>query len=661
VSVRIRFLFILLAVATAVAQTDNSISGSFFGISALGGSFPAPTVGALGHPEFSWAQMEPAAGNFDFSRLDAYVVNAQHHGLVDATNTAAVVFALSAGTPAWAVADQSSCTAGVCTAPPDNPQDWKDYVSALLQHYNGQTQPHIRYYELWNEANSSGSWTGTNAQMVSLAQGAYAVVHADRNSLLLTPSVVGMTQVSWMTAYLKAGGGNYADGGAFHGYIAVASAAPYPMPEDSGCQGCYGSIVTMATAMRNVLDTYGLATKPMLMTEGSWGGANLSSTTQTEWLARYVLLLAGLRISLNLPTAVWYAWGDPGLNWGTLTTPGMQPTVAGLAYRQLYNWLAGATALKPCSSAASGTWTCNFTRPGGYVAQAVWNTQGYISYFPGLSFVQYRDLEGNTKALTAGGFIDVGPEPVLFEGTSAGTGLAPVISLVANAEGEAPAIAPNTWVEVKGINLARVGDARIWQDSDFVRNQLPAQMDGVSVTVSGKAAYIYYVSPTQVNILTPPDAISGNVPVQVTYNGITSPAVNVPAQAVAPSFFVFQGGPYAAATHANGTLLGPAALFPGLSTPASPGDVIVLYGNGFGATDTPVQAGLPVQSGKLPTLPAIQIGGVNAAVLFAGLIGPGQYQFNVQIPASLTRGDQPLVATYQGFSTQPGLLISLFQ
>ena len=40
---------------------------------------------------------------------------------------------------------------------------------------------------------------------------------------------------------------------------------------------------------------------------------------------------------------------------------------------------------------------------------------------------------------------------------------APAISLVANAEGEAHLIAPNTWVEIKGSNLATPGDARIWQ------------------------------------------------------------------------------------------------------------------------------------------------------------------------------------------------------
>src|SRR5947207_11583379 len=81
---------------------------------------------------------------------------------------------------------------------------------------------------------------------------------------------------------------------------------------------------------------------------------------------------------------------------------------------------------------------------------------------------------------------------------------APAISLVANAEGESPSIAPNTWVEIKGSNLAPAGDTRIWQGSDFTSNEMPTRLDGVSVTVNGKPVYAYFITPTQANILTPP-------------------------------------------------------------------------------------------------------------------------------------------------------------
>ena len=643
-----------MAGCTCPAQTGNPIPPSFFGISALGGSYPVPTVGALGHPAFSWDTLETAAGQFDFSLLDAYVNAAAQHGLVDlATNTAEVTFTLSIGTPTWAVNDQSTCNSSVCTVPPDNLQDWKNFIAALVQHYNGVTEPHIHYFEMWNEANNPVYWTGSSAQMLTLAKAAYPIVHQDGHSQLLTPSLVGTTMAAWMTAYLQIGAAPFADGAAFHGYLAALGAAPYPMPEqDTG----WGSITTLSTKLRATLDSWGMAGKPMLETEGGWGVAALDVTTQSAWLARYILLCAGQRALLSLQTVGWFSWSGPG---GNLANANGQPTTAGLAYTQLYNWLVGASISKPCSSVADGTWTCSFTRPGGYVAKAVWNTQGYINYTAGLGYTQYRDLTGKTTAIGADAFIDVGPLPVWIEGTAAGTGYAPVISLIANAEGELPVIAPNMWVEIKGMNLARVGDARIWQGSDFLGNMMPRQMDGVSVTVNGKGAYLYYVSPTQVNILTPPDAMNGNVAVQLVYNGVSSPAIMVRAQAVAPSFFVFGGGPYVAAEHATGKYLGPASLYPGLSTPAKPGEIVVLYGNGFGAVDTPIQAGSLLQSGSLPVVPAIQIGGVDAKVLYAGLIGPGEYQFNVMVPAGLSAGDQPVIATYGGFSTQPGMLISV--
>jgi hypothetical protein len=87
----------------------------------------------------------------------------------------------------------------------------------------------------------------------------------------------------------------------------------------------------------------------------------------------------------------------------------------------------------------------------------------------------------------------------------------PVVSEVANAEGESPAIAPNTWVEIKGVNRVPAG-------------------------------------PTQINVLTPPGAMNGPVQVVVTDGGTVFAAFTVQAQPISPSFFVFDGGPYVAAT-----------------------------------------------------------------------------------------------------------------
>ena len=227
---------------------------------------------------------------------------------------------------------------------------------------------------------------------------------------------------------------------------------------------------------------------------------------------------------------------------------------------------------------------------------------------------------------------------------------APTISLVSNAFGGSQTIAPNTWIQVKGVNLAPAGDTRIWAGSDFVGNQLPTQLDGVSVTVNGKPAYVYYISPTQLNVLTPPDAISGTVAVQVTNGGIQSNVVNSPAQAFSLAFFTFDAT-HITATHLDGSLIGPVTLYPGSSTPAKPGETIVVYANGFGATTVPIVTGALTQSGTLTGMLVVGIGGIPADVPFAGLVAPGEFQFNMVVPSSAPDGDLGISASYDGAFT----------
>lgn len=235
----------------------------------------------------------------------------------------------------------------------------------------------------------------------------------------------------------------------------------------------------------------------------------------------------------------------------------------------------------------------------------------------------------------------------------------PEIVEVANAEGDNPAIAPNTWIAIKGVNLAPTGDSRIWGAADFVGAQMPTALDKVGVTVNGKSAYVYYISPTQINVLTPPDAMSGAVQVVVTNNGAASAGFTAQAQPLSPSFFIFNGGPYVAAVHANGGFVGPTSLYPGTTTPAKPGETLLLYANGFGPTSVPVAAGSTTQSGTLSPMLAIKIGGVTASGTFAGLVAPGEFQFNVTVPASVADGDQTVTATYNGSTTQAGTLLTI--
>lgn len=77
----------------------------------------------------------------------------------------------------------------------------------------------------------------------------------------------------------------------------------------------------------------------------------------------------------------------------------------------------------------------------------------------------------------------------------------------------------------------------------------------------------------------------------VTSGGTAGAAFTAQAQPTSPSFFVFNGGPYVAAVHVHGGLIGPATLYPGSTAPAKPGETVAVYANGFGPTSIPVISG----------------------------------------------------------------------
>ncbi|MBV9401554.1 MAG: hypothetical protein JO062_26500 [Bryobacterales bacterium] len=241
------------------------------------------------------------------------------------------------------------------------------------------------------------------------------------------------------------------------------------------------------------------------------------------------------------------------------------------------------------------------------------------------------------------------------------TPAAPTVGETVNAFGNIRILAANTWVTIKGENLAPAGDIRTWRASDFVNNQMPTSLDGVSVTMNGIPAYVYYISPVQINVLAPPSLSAGVAQIEVNNNGTLSAVASAVVQPYSPTFFVFGAGPYVTAEHGNGSLIGPTSLYPGQSTPAQPNEQIVLFANGFGPTSSPVAGGSSQQSGTLPVNPVITIGGIPAQVDFAGLISPGLYQFNVTVPNNVPNGDNALVATYSGVATQAGVMLTVGQ
>jgi uncharacterized protein (TIGR03118 family) len=215
-------------------------------------------------------------------------------------------------------------------------------------------------------------------------------------------------------------------------------------------------------------------------------------------------------------------------------------------------------------------------------------------------------------------------------------------------------IAPNTWVALKGAALATLPGT--WT---VTGTTLPTTVGGVGVTVNGEAAPVSFVSNMQINFLVPSDISPGPVKIEATNNGLSSAFVSTNVLLTAPSFFTIgvnsaNGHLYAAATHPDGSLIGPSGLISGVTTTgAAPGETIVLYGTGFGATNPPILNGQIVPSAlPLPAWPTVVMDAVEAQVTFAGLVGPGLYQINVVVPPDLTSGDHLITALLGDAETQ---------
>ncbi|MCU0228167.1 MAG: hypothetical protein MUF01_11055, partial [Bryobacterales bacterium] len=222
-------------------------------------------------------------------------------------------------------------------------------------------------------------------------------------------------------------------------------------------------------------------------------------------------------------------------------------------------------------------------------------------------------------------------------------------------------IASNTWISIFGTDLAK--STRTWGAADFTAGALPLILDGVEVTIGGAKAAIAFVSPSQINILAPNTNATGRKEIVVTVDGVPSDSGVVYFTDTLPAFFTFgpMNGKYAAALHLDAAPVGPAALFATgtPARPAKPGEVIQVFGSGFGLTNP------PADPTRLLTTPAslidfadlrIRVGGQLATVGFAGLSATGLNQFNVTVP-TLPEGDHEIVATLGGITTRTGVFI----
>ena len=223
----------------------------------------------------------------------------------------------------------------------------------------------------------------------------------------------------------------------------------------------------------------------------------------------------------------------------------------------------------------------------------------------------------------------------------------------AGAFGAFTSIAPGSWIEIYGANLA--ASSRSWTGTDFNGVNAPTSLDGTKVTIGGEFAFIDYISPTQVNAQVPSNVGDGSQPVIVTTAAGSSAGYPITVKAaqpglLAPYSFNIGGKQYVAALFSDGAtfVLPPGAIAGLTSRRARAGDIVTFYGIGFGSVTPNTPAGQIVQqTNTLAATLHILFGQNEAAVKYGGLApnAVGLYQFNVEVPNVAASDSVPVIFT----------------
>ncbi len=241
-----------------------------------------------------------------------------------------------------------------------------------------------------------------------------------------------------------------------------------------------------------------------------------------------------------------------------------------------------------------------------------------VAAAPGLANGAYTTTLVFQSVNTIPQFVDV---PVAF---TIGASTTTSIGGVANGASFAHVYAPGMVLSVFGANLA---------PSTQLAGALPLPliMAGVSATVNGIAAPLYYVSPLQLNIQIPYETATGTALLAVSNNG----------QVATYSFPVSPSAP--------GIYLGPgSAITPNPS--GNQGQIYTLFITGAGEVSPPIATGAAPTGTQVPVplLPvSVTIGGVTAQTNYVGIPSwsVGTLQINFTVPPNAPLGVESVVVT----------------
>jgi uncharacterized protein (TIGR03437 family) len=224
------------------------------------------------------------------------------------------------------------------------------------------------------------------------------------------------------------------------------------------------------------------------------------------------------------------------------------------------------------------------------------------------------------------------------------TPVAPAISSdgVTNAASFKPQVSPGALASIFGTGFATTTA----QATTF---PYPMSLGGVTVTVNGTQAPVFYVSSGQINFQIPWATTGSSANVVVTANNIASNTASVPVLSAGPGLFLWNTTNAVVQNWPDYTL--------NTSTNAiAAGGTVIAYLTGSGHLDTVQQDGYPASTTSLVRITdscSATVGTQTAIVSFCGL-APGWVslvQVDLAIPAGLAAGTYPLTVTIAGQSS----------
>lgn len=333
----------------------------------------------------TWRQIEEKKGTFTFDEIDRYVDFAQQQNLD-------VIIQLGQP-PNWATGGISSSPYGDLfnSIPPYNMQDWRNYVAALGNRYAGK----IRYYEVWNEPNLKGFYSGSLAKLVELTMESYKVLKAiDPQIQIISPTYTSENGVAGMREFLLAGGKDWIDIVGIHLY-------GYPKPPED--------MLALANQYRQVITQAGAGHLPVWNTESSWNSYfykgvlygsdedDYSIQMPNDLAISYIHRMFLCNWIAGMERAVFYGMDQPWSRIRLLDLNNLpHVAVTGEAYQRMVDWLSGAS-MHHYTFSSNGVHTISLQYADGHSGYVLWTDDdrtASIALPPELALSQLQTADG---------------------------------------------------------------------------------------------------------------------------------------------------------------------------------------------------------------------------------------------------------------------------